>query len=151
NRSSNQLVSYRLPPNTGFTGIQMNLVANIENTGFEAEASAQLVDRGNLSWSAGANISVPRNKLRSFPGLEGSAYASTYVIGQPLQVSNRYRYLGVDAQTVLDRFEDFNADGVINTADRQVIRTLQPRLQAGLHQSLVYGKFSLDLFVQAVE
>src|SRR5690606_41760370 len=47
NRSGNQLLPYPLPPNTGYTSIQMNLPAVIQNSRSE-EHTSELQSRENL-------------------------------------------------------------------------------------------------------
>lgn len=112
-RSSNQLVEYALPSQTGFFSITDNFPALVQNSGWEFELTTVNVARGSLRWSTTANLSVPRNKLLAFPGLATSAYASTYVVGQPLSVINRLRLTGVDPATGVFAFEDVNKDGAI--------------------------------------
>ncbi len=79
----------------------------------------------SFSWDAGFNISFPRNKLLSFPGLEGSSYANTYVVGQPVNIIKLYQLNGINPSTGQYAFTDFNGDGKIASPDdRQVIRNL---------------------------
>lgn len=151
NRSSNQLVDYPLPPNTGFTNIQMNLPATIQNTGVEVEINTVNIKSNHTYWSTGVNFSIPRNSLLAFPNLAGSSYANTYVIGQPLDISKRYKYLGVDSQTGVDQFEDSNGDGIINTADRQIVKFLGIKYQGGIHNTLRFKNLSLGVFLQFVK
>lgn len=69
NRSSNQLVGYQLPSVTGFSSVLANLDATIENTGWEFELSGRPFT-GAFKWETSINLSIPRNKLLSFPGLK---------------------------------------------------------------------------------
>src|SRR5690606_38143445 len=86
NRTSNQLVGYQLPAVTGFSSILANLDATVQNSGVEVEVSASPVQKQKLRWTTGFNISVPSSKLLSFPGLEGSTYANSFVIGEPTNI-----------------------------------------------------------------
>src|SRR5690606_8219657 len=95
NRSGNQLVGLPLPGTTGFTTIQSNLPATVENTGWEFQLSTKNIDTKAFQWNTSLNLSILRNRLLEYPNLENSPYASMYVVGKPLSVFNGYRYTGV--------------------------------------------------------
>src|SRR5690606_34738112 len=99
NRSSNQLVGYPLPAITGFTSVQANLPATVQNTGSEIEFSSLNFSNENFRWETSFNISFPRNKLISYPDIEQSSYANTYRVGHPLNISLLYEYTGLDHVT----------------------------------------------------
>jgi TonB-dependent starch-binding outer membrane protein SusC len=152
NRSSSQLVGIPLPATTGFSSVQANLGATVENTGIEVTLHVVAFQRKEFEWSANLNLTAPKNRLVSFPGLEGSTYANQYVIGQPLTLRKVYHYTGINPETGLYQFEDLNGDGTINaTGDRQVIRDLSPELFGGLQNQLRYKQWSLDVFFQFVK
>src|SRR5690606_8576904 len=81
NRSSNQLVGYALPYITGFSSVQANLPATVENTGWEIEFSSLNFNSTNFRWETSFNMSFPKNELVSYPDIEQSSYANTYRIG----------------------------------------------------------------------
>lgn len=105
NRSGNQLLSYKLPTQTGFTSVFTNFPAEVQNKGVEFELSATPVRTANFVWELSLNGSFVRNKLYSFPGIETSSY-SYLTIGQPLSAYSGYQLLGVDAQTGVYQFAD---------------------------------------------
>ncbi len=86
NTSSNQLVGVKLPATTGFSIIQANLDAKVENKGWEFVLITENIVNPNFDWSTSINLTIPRNKLVEFPGLEQSTYANQFVIGQPLML-----------------------------------------------------------------
>lgn len=149
NRSSNQLIGIPLPATTGFSSLNANFDATVENTGFEVDLNAVNLKNKNFKWTTTLNLSIPKNKLLKFDGLESSTFANTLVLGEPLNIRKLYHSLGVDQQTGIYQFEDFNNDGVINSPnDRQIIARLDPKLYGGLGNTLNYGKFQLDVFFQ---
>src|SRR5690606_3039987 len=103
-RSSNQLINYTLPATTGFTSILANLDAVVENKGYEAEVEGRIVQKENFSWTVFTNLTLPKNTLLEFPGLENSTYSSRFVIGESLSISQLYKVNGVDPETVLFTF-----------------------------------------------
>ncbi len=117
NRSSNQLVGIPLPRITGFSSIQSNLPATVLNKGVELELNADPVKIPGFRWSTSVNISFPKNKLVEFPGLEGSTYANQYVVGYPITIMKVYNYEGINPETGLYTFTDYNNDGKISSPD----------------------------------
>src|SRR5690606_11426235 len=69
NRSSNQLVGIPLPGITGFSMVRANLDATVENTGWELELNSRIVENKFFSWNTSLNLTLPKNKLVSFPDL----------------------------------------------------------------------------------
>jgi TonB-linked SusC/RagA family outer membrane protein len=148
NRSDNQLVAYPLASQAGFPDVIQNLDALVQNTGVEVELRATPVTKGRFSWTIFGNLTIPRNKLLSFPELPYSSYSNQYVEGEPLSVLRRYRMLGVDPATGVYQFEDVNKDGLISSPDYQVIGNLDPKFYGGLGQDFSYGELSCSIFFE---
>ncbi len=147
NISTNQLVGYSLPSITGFISIQQNLPAKISNTGWEFELTSSNMNKPNFKWSSSFNLTIPKNKLVSYPGIESSAYANTYVVGEPLSVQKNFNFLGANPLTGIYSFEDLNKDGVISSpADRQQLKFVGQKLYGGFANSIKIKRFELDLF-----
>lgn len=145
NRSSNQLVQYRLPGTTGFSSIIMNLPAEIINRGLEFSATTVNIKGKSFSWSSSFNLTVPVNRVKAFPDLENSSYANSVVIGQSLNVIYNYRFTGVNPATGLYTFEDVNNDQVLDNKDYCVSGDTDPEFYGGFQNSLSYRGFSLDI------
>lgn len=152
NRSSNQLVGLPLPGTTGFTSIQTNLNATVENRGIEFTLRTENIQKDNFSWISNFNITKAGNKLLAFPGLETSAYRNQYVVGQPTTIQKLFQFTGVDPQTGLYQFTDFNGDGIISHEyDRQVVKDVNPDFYGGLQNVLTFKGFQLDFLFQFVK
>lgn len=151
NRSSNQLVGYKLPDITGFTSIQYNLPATVQNTGWEFELQTANVKGRNFNWSTSMNLTIPDNKLISYPGIEGSSYANTYTVGASLFQKRNYRFLGVNPDNGIYRFEDVNGNNALDAGDRQASRkAFASHWYGGINNNFIFKNFSLDVFVQLV-
>lgn len=149
NRSTNQLVGIPLPATTGFSSVNANLGATVENRGWELELFAHLIRKERLGWTMGLNVTFPKNELLEFPNLEGSTYVNQYVVGKPLSIAKVYQWNGVDPQTGLYTFEDFNGDGAIaSPGDLQLVKELDPAYYGGVTSNLSIGKFTMDLLLQ---
>ncbi|MCZ4319908.1 SusC/RagA family TonB-linked outer membrane protein [Aequorivita viscosa] len=149
NRSSNQLVGIPLPATTGFSSIQANLGAVVENTGWEIILRSHLVKKEIFSWNINFNLTVPKNKLIAFPGLEESTYRNRYIIGEPLTIRKLYHFIGLDTQTGVYQFEDYNGDGTISSPDdKKYVVDTAPKFYGGLHQSFAYKNWQFNIFFQ---
>ncbi|WP_422350822.1 SusC/RagA family TonB-linked outer membrane protein [Flagellimonas sp.] len=149
NRSGNQLVGIPLPATTGFGSLTANLNATVENTGWELGIHTVNLRSEHLTWTTDINLTLPKNRLMEFPGLEGSTYADQLVIGEPLNILKVHKSTGVDSQTGLYGFVDFNGDGIISAPeDRQVIKDLNPEYFGGVSNGLRYKNFHLDILFQ---
>jgi len=152
NRSGNQLVGMPLPGTTGFSSIQANLPAKVDNRGWEFELAFAPLSKGELKWQTSLNVSIPRNKLVAFPGLEGSTYANSYSIGQPTSIVKLYNYEGIDPQTGLYKFTDYNGDGVITSPeDTRVHENIGVRYFGGWASQLSYRNWNVSFLFQFVK
>lgn len=156
NRSSNQLISYALPDVTGFPAITENLPATIQNTSWEFVLSTINVKGKDFNWSSSINLTIPRNKLLSFPGIENTSYADGtqgVIVGQPLGVMKVFRYAGVDPATgnylVLDK-NGKPTDNPDDPGDRTALITPMTKYYGGFQNSIGYKGFQLDFLFQFV-
>ncbi len=149
NRSSNQLIGIPLAGTTGFNSLTANFDATVENTGLEVDLHTENIQSKHFKWSTTFNLTVPKNKLISFADLENSAFANRYRIGVALTSVPLYHALGVDPDTGLYQFEDYNNDGSISQLDdKQWFEDLAPKFYGGLNNSLSFKNLSLDMFFQ---
>lgn len=152
NTSSNQLVGLPLPGTTGFTSIQANLDAVVENKGTELSLRTLNIQSKAFNWSTNFNISFVKNKLLSYPDLATSTYKNTLVVGQPLNIKKMYHYTGMDPETGTYTFEDVDGDGKFTTAgDRTTVKDLNPAFFGGLQNQWQYKGFQLDVLFQFVK
>lgn len=152
NRSSNQLVGIPLPGTTGFTLLQSNLDATVENKGLELTLRTSNFTKGNFKWTTNINLTFAKNKLLKFPDLESSPYSQQYRIGKPLNIQLLYKYKGINPQTGVYEFEDTNNDGKISyPEDQQTIADLNPKYFGGLQNQLSYKRLKLDFLFQFVK
>ncbi|TGV04584.1 SusC/RagA family TonB-linked outer membrane protein [Flavivirga rizhaonensis] len=152
NRSSSQLLDIPLPGTAGFNFVNTNFDATVENIGFEIDFRSVNIKNTDFEWTTSFNISIPKNKLVKFDGLEYSSFANQYVVGQPLNIQKLYRMTGVNPVTGMYQFEDYNNNGVIDSGplleDRQWIEDTSPKFHGGLNNIFNYKRLSLELFFQ---
>ncbi|TXG39571.1 SusC/RagA family TonB-linked outer membrane protein [Seonamhaeicola maritimus] len=149
NQSSNQLIGMPLAATTGFSELTTNLKATVENRGFEIELNTVNIQGNHFTWRTAFNITVPKNELMAFPGLETSTFANRFIIGEPLTVLRLYHALGVNPETGIYEFEDYNGDGNISSVeDRQWLEDFAPEFYGGFGNTFSYKNISLDVFFQ---
>lgn len=146
NRSSNQLVNYKLPTTTGFSTVVANLPAIVINSGVEFTLTTNNLRGKGLTWTTDFNLTVPKNVLKDFPNIENSSYYSTYVVGQPLNLIYALHFTGVDPATGINTFKDVNGDGLFNTDDYLPTGNRDPKFYGGIQNSFSYHNFQFDFF-----
>lgn len=148
-RSSNQLLTEKLPSQTGFTGVTTNQEAVLHNSGVELMVNTTNIDNGQFRWTSSINMTFPRDKLISYPGLAKSSYAQTYIVGKSYTQSwYGYRYLGVNPDTGLYDFLDVNGDGQITSIYDRLQYEQWPRAYyGGLSNRLTFKGVSLDVML----
>jgi len=151
NKSNNQILGIPLPGTTGFSSINTNLAATVENSGFELSINTVNFQREDFDWKSNVQFTMPKNELTAFEGLEQSTYVNQLVIGEPLSILKQYHLLGVNTETGLFEFEDYNNDGIINTEDRQYISDLTPKYYGSISNTLRYKNWHLDFLFQFVK
>jgi TonB-dependent starch-binding outer membrane protein SusC len=154
NRSSNQLIAYTLPTITGFTNIMRNFPANVKNSGLEIQIDISPLKSRNLNWISSFNLTIPKNKLVSFYGLETSTYSTQYIIGQPINIVKAYKFSGVNPTTGL--YEVINSKGQkTSTPDQTIDRTelldINPKFYGGFSNNFQFKGLELSFLFQFVK
>lgn len=147
NRTGDQLVGYALPAITGFTSVQYNLPAVIQNKGLELDIASVNIRTKNFSWKTTFNLTIPKNTLLKFPNLAGSSYANIYAIGQSVNVVKGYKLLRIDS-TGNPIYLDANHNGVVDYGDRVPLGNTDPKFYGGLENSFSYKNWTLRFFIQ---
>lgn len=152
NESSNQLTGYNLPRTTGFSSIQYNLPATVRNTGIEVSLRSTNVTSRNFDWTTSATLTVPRNKLVSYPGIESSPNANQWEVGRSLGTTKKFHYIGVDPATGVYQHEDLNGNGIGTDAlvDRSAVGFVGQKVFGSVINSIRYKAFEFTFMAQFV-
>lgn len=152
NRSSNQLLGYQLPVTTGFNSVLTNFPALVQNSGWEVSITTVNVESGNFTWTTGINLTLPKNELIDFPGLETSSYASSLEVGQPITVTRKLHMIGVDPAS--GRYYFSSATNPFNPQfqeDANVYINTQPTAFGGFQNTIRFKGLELDFLFQYVK
>ncbi|ASZ12030.1 SusC/RagA family TonB-linked outer membrane protein [Chitinophaga pendula] len=155
NRSSDPLVEYPLPDMTGFPTITANLKGVlVENRGIEFIFTSNNIKQKNFDWTTRFNLTLPRNRLLRFDGLDQTSYAQRYQIGRSLNLVYVAKYTGIDPNTGLYTIEDVNKNGTFqgsaSTAggDLQPAFDTDPKYYGGMTNTIRYKRLQLDFLLQ---
>jgi TonB-dependent starch-binding outer membrane protein SusC len=152
NRDNNQLIQYNLPNITGFSSIEANSPATIQNSGLELNLNTVNFRSKQFDWSSTINISFPRNKLISYPNLQSSNYSTTYAIGQPLSINFVYHNTGVDPLTGVYTFATKNSNGIPSYPQDLILsKPVSQSYYGGFQNSFRYNGLQLDILIQFVK
>lgn len=106
-RSENLLMARPLPPSSGISSINDN-IGKIQNSGVEVEINANIINRPNIVWTAGFNISYLKNKVMALPesamtnGMANPASSYKWLtVGESAYTWYMYDFAGVDPTTGL--------------------------------------------------
>jgi TonB-linked SusC/RagA family outer membrane protein len=156
-RMGDQLLANPTPIFTGFPTVYGNWNALMQNEGYEAAVSVQLISNKDLNWNMSINGGFNKNKLVSYPGIENSPDYYRFLVGESPNNVYLLNYLGVDPMTGNYQFEDYNKDGFIDAgshynlpprsfpSDLQKAMFLGPKLTGGMQHMLRYKNFMLNL------
>jgi TonB-linked SusC/RagA family outer membrane protein len=151
-RTGNQLVGYPLPSVTGFSTIQANLPADVQNSGGEFTLRTVNIKSKNFAWTSYLNLSVPRNKLIAYPNLAISPYSHSYVVGKSIFSQRLYHFAGVNDTTGVYQFVTSKglSDAPSFPQDLEVTKPITQHWYGGFENSISYKGFELSFLVQVV-
>jgi hypothetical protein len=101
-----------------------------------------------FQWTSDLNVTLPRNKLLSYPGLEQSTDADRYEVGQPLSIQKLYQYIAVNPTTGLYEFTDVDGNGKFDQQDRVVVINTGRYMYGGLTNTLRFRSLECSFLFQ---
>ena len=129
----------------------------MSNWGLELAINSVNIEKNNWRWTTDFNISMNRNRLEKLNLQQVYYYTQTsealseYVVrmtpGQPLSQFWGYTALGVDPETGMIQYEDYNGDGKVNVADKHYIGDANPLFTAGLTNTISWKGLSLSFLL----
>lgn len=174
NNTSHMLIYEPLPSIAGITYAAESNGA-MKTNGVEVSITGRLINKSDLKWDLGFNVSTYRNKVTKLPETMQYSYDGATIItrvGSPANLFYGYQTNGVYASdneatnagisvrnsnntlTALKggdmRFVDQNGDKVIDNNDQTVIGNPNPKFTGGIFTSLSYKRLSLSALFNIV-
>ncbi len=141
------LLNVPVPSRSGFTTYLQNYGA-VRNKGVEFSFHSENVAGKDFRWSTDFNISFNRNRIEKLASdiAQGASGRNISILRQGYSVNSfqLYKQLYVDPQTGNAVYEDVNNDGIITSADRQIVGNALPKFSGGLTNTLSYKRFDLN-------
>jgi len=159
-----------VPLEAGSNTYYANII-EMSNTGLELELGYDIIKKQDFNWKLSFNIARNKNKIEKLHGANINQYAvDSYLEGYPAGTRKGYLVEKIfNNQEEIDllnsqsptgyyqniatgigdyKYQDLNDDGVINTDDRTVIATAQPKYFGGIYNRLNYKNFNLSFVFQ---
>lgn len=161
------------PLESGFKNFYSNLI-DISNRGVEIDLGYEFIRQENFAWSASINLSRNKNRIEKLNGANINAYQlDSFIEGHPAGTLKGYRVEKVfNDQAELDalntkaqelgfanyqsfstglgdyKYIDINGDGRINSDDRSIIASPEPKFFGGFYSTMQYKNFSFSFVMQ---
>jgi len=129
---------------------------NVENRGFEFEATWRGNIGNDFKYSINGNIATLKNEVtyvsEFVSGKLSGASMNTYTqltmfeAGHPVWYFNGWKYTGLDKETGYPEFEDLNKDGIISDADKGFIGSAIPDFTYGITLNASWKNFDAVIF-----
>lgn len=171
--TSRLLLNVQIPRQTGFNSRLQNL-GSLTNQGLEFSLRTTNVATSDFEWTTTFNVFGTRNEVQDLGGVDfinvvdpsatgQGGPGARLIVGEPVPVFVGVEYLGTwKSQEEIDnssqagtnqdvggpRFKDQDGNGVINREDFVVLGSPQPTFSYGFGNSVTYGNWSFDFFLQ---
>jgi iron complex outermembrane receptor protein len=169
-RTTDVIYPYPVNTNQYLYSVLVANVGEVTNKGYEVTLNAQVIHKGDFSWSTTLNLAHNENKIetlsndifkadsiRVFTPDGGGQSGSTIQVlmtGKPIGTFYTYKYAGKDENGVS---QYVNSDGTLTSdisqlsvEDYKVVGNAQPKLLLGWSNNFVYKNFDLNLFFRGV-
>ncbi len=135
-----------MPNITGFSSYQANLPAVVQNIGWEFELGTKNIKTNSFSWTTTFNITLPKNRLKSFDNFSSSSYSHTLELGYDITRIYGYRSLGVDPATGEASYAPQPSSTSTDPYYYFRIGKRTPDFYGGLGNTFTYKGWQLDVF-----
>ena len=129
----------------------------MSNWGMEFAISSVNIDKNDFRWTTDFNLSFNRNKVEKLTLQKVYNYTTTsealseqvvrMTEGKPLSCFYGLTAKGVDPETGMMIYEDYNNDGKINSSDRHYIGDANPDFIWGMTNTWSYKGFNLSVLL----
>ncbi len=136
-----------IPDISGFSSVTRN-AGEISNKGVELFLNSENISKKDFRWRTTFTISHNKNKVeRLLRPITGGYAMFRMEQGHPLHSIYVYDYLGVNPENGDAIYRDFNGDGRITTADRQILGDPWPDFEGAFRNVFAYKGIDLNVNV----
>ena len=165
--TKNLLNNIDLPMGSNFTNMIVKNIGSMMNNGYEVSLNVVAIDKKEMSWDLGFNISHNYSKITKLTlndssssdyvgvatgGISGGTgnLIQMHSVGHAPNTFYLYKQLYADNGFPIEgAFADLNGDGVINEKDKYFVYAPEPDVILGFSTSFVYKKWSFATSLRA--
>ncbi|WP_421795709.1 SusC/RagA family TonB-linked outer membrane protein [Haliscomenobacter sp.] len=153
-----------VPAGSNLTNQILTNVGNIENSGVEFTLNTRLIEKENLSWDFGFNLTFNQNEVTNLTKVPNPNYQGVQVggisggVGNTVQIHTvgyptfsyflNQQVYNEEGKPVEGLYADLNGDGLVNLDDRYRFKQADPRLFLGINSQVNYKDFSLSFVLR---
>lgn len=153
-----------VPAGSNLTNQILTNVGNIENSGVEFTLNTRLIEKEELSWDFGFNVTFNQNKVTNLTKVPNPNYQGVLVggisggVGNTVQIHTvgyptfsyflNQQVYNEEGKPIEGLYADLNGDGLVNLDDRYRYKQADPRLYLGINSQVAYKDFSLSFVLR---
>ena len=153
-----------VPAGSNLTNQILTNVGNIENSGVEFTLNTRLIEKEDLSWDFGFNVTFNQNEVTNLTKVPNPNYQGVQVggisggVGNTVQIHTvgfptfsyflNQQVYNEEGKPVEGLYADLNGDGLVNLDDRYRYKQADPRLFLGINSQVNYKDFSLSFVLR---
>ena len=158
-RTDDLLANLPIPGSSGFSSILINS-GSIENKGVELAINASVIEKNNLKWNIGGNISKNETQVLKLAVATKQFFTANIPspLDRPVNIIREgevlsafwgYKEDGLNEKGDI-KYKDINGDGKIDGNDQTILGSPFPNLIYGFNSKMNYKGFTLTVFLQGV-
>ncbi len=144
------LLNVPVPNRLGFSSLLQNY-GTVSNKGLEISVHSTNINTRSFVWTTDFNISYNTNRIEKLASdiSLGASGRNISILRQGYAVNSfqLYKQLYVDPLTGNAVYDDVNKDGLITSADRQIVGNALPKYSGGLTNNISYENIDLNFFI----
>ncbi len=164
-KTTDLINSVVLPVGTNFSNKINKNIGSLHNTGLEFAVNWRAIQKKNLSWQLGYNITWNKNEIDELVGGDedykilhggmavgdsGSDGIKAYHVGRPVEAFYVYQQVyDADGQPIFGQYVDRNGDGIITSSDRYFYKKSTPDVTMGFTSKVIYKKWDFSFSMRA--
>lgn len=153
-----------VPAGSNLTNQILTNVGNIENSGVEFTLNTRLIEKEDLSWDFGFNVTFNQNEVTNLTKVPNPNYQGVQVggisggVGNTVQIHTvgfptfayflNQQVYNEEGKPVEGLYADLNGDGLVNLDDRYRYKQADPRMYLGINSQVNYKEFSLSFVLR---
>ncbi|MDR2293496.1 MAG: TonB-dependent receptor [Prevotellaceae bacterium] len=154
-----------IPMGSNFSNRVTKNIGNMDNRGVEFNIGAYIINKENLNWEAGFNITYNKREITKLTLNETTDYEGVatgnisggtgttvqiHSVGYTPNTFYVYKQLyDQNGKPIEGAYADLNEDGIINTKDLYRYKSPDPDLYMGFNTTLNYKKWTLSTALRA--